>query len=652
MSLPFLLLGLYFALLALAVGLCSWAGHSSPPPEEARRVTDAAARAGLGHLVAPLRLAGFATLLFTLMSGVLALMTGLPLKWFILGPLTAPLAVASILFYCARSAQKTAGQLVGLTGADAKLVLTGRSVLGLVLCAEAGLGLVVLGFYSLSLTDLNVGQARFLSCLIGSSIALFVVVFARATTSAQFASYYGTRNAPEGPHAGSLALLVSATFHSPLLKLAALVVLSTLGHCSLLLMDGLPEQSENLWLYPHLLKLLGLFGLLFAGLVVRTSEEETGGEGWTRGALVYLVLMVAGAWSLSSELPVAWARSIPAGLSFFYISLGLALWVATGTRAPSGGLSPASFELRSTNSAPPFLGGTSTSSLSLGSAAYRSLPACLLFLGLLSVLVFVTGMAPDGDTASQPGTLSVGAELPASTVTSLLLSGSVSALPIAFTWLIAQSLASGSQRAEELAYVGEARAGLLRTPSARLLLALPLLASVIVLSAQSVALMGTEPLDGLSFTIFGFGAFLGGLTLAGLLGHVEHSSRKATGEIALLLKDQESERERHPHEDARPINFETAVLRCRETTGARALPWLLLCLMPFGAAISGFFLIAPLHFQSLTLGLGTGATLLAVGILLLQGAEPDHGKRALAHLAFVCAVAQGLWLLATGSFPA
>lgn len=586
-------------------------------------------------------------MVFAAASGGLALVAGLPAKWFVLAPLTAPLVVASTLFYCARSAQRTAGQLVGLTGADAKLALTGRSVLGLVLCCESALGLLILGTYAVSSAELTVEQARFLSYLVGSAIALFVVVFARAAASAQFASYCGSRDAVDGPHPGSLALLVSGTFHSPLLKLASLVVLSTLGHCALLSMEGLPEQHEKLWLYPHLLKLLGLFGLLFAGLVVRTSEEESGGEGWTRGALVYLILMVAGAWSLSSELPADWARSVPAGLSFFYVSLGLSLWMAMGVRERTSELS----STLSNGSRRKEGIQTDSGQRSMGSIAYENLPSFLLFLGLVSVLIFVSGMAPTENSPAKADAVGAATQLPATAVTSLLLSGSLSALPIVFTWLVARSLASGSRQAEQLAYVGEKRTARLRAPSARLLSALPMLASMIVLTSLSVALMGTEPLDGLSFTLFGVGTLVGGLTLAGLLGHVELSSRKATLEIAHLLTEQETVNARLPQGEALPINFETAVVRCKETTGAYAVSWLLLCLTPLWVAISAFFLIAPLHFQSLSLGLGIGATLLSVGILLLQGAEPDHSKRALAHLAFVSAIAQGLWLLATGSFP-
>jgi hypothetical protein len=302
-------------------------------------VTDAAARAGLLHLAAPLRLAAAGVVLFTGLCAAVAFLTGVPAKWFVLGPLLAPLLVAAAVFYCARSALRTVGQLVGMTGADAKLVLTGRSVLGLVLCCEAALGLVILGTYSLAIGELTVGQTRFLVYLVGSSIALFLVIFARATTSAEFAAYGGTESAPVGPHAGSLALLVSATFHAPLLKLVALVVLSTLGHCALLSAGGVPGHQGHLWLYPHLLKLLGLFGLLFAGMVVRTSEEESGAEGWIRGAIVYLVLMVAGGWSLSSQLPTDWARSVPAGLSFFYVSLGLSLWLSNESETRRNGIS-------------------------------------------------------------------------------------------------------------------------------------------------------------------------------------------------------------------------------------------------------------------------------------------------------------------------
>lgn len=644
-SLPFLLLGLYLALLVLAVGLCSWVGHSARPAEEARRVADAAERAGLGHLVAPLRLAVACVLVFTVLIGALSIIAGLPTKWFLLGPLVAPVLVATTLLYCARRALRTAGQLAGIAGADAKLILTGRSVLGLVLCCEAALGLVILGTYSLSTTELTFEQARFLSYVVGASIALFAVVFARATTSAEITSYGGTSDAPDGPHPGSLALLVSATFHAPLLKLVALVVLSTLGHCALLSIEGLSGQEEKLWLFPHLLKLLGLFGLLFAGLVVRTSEEEHGGEGWVRGAIVYLVLMVAGAWSLSSQLPADWARSVPAGLSFFYIAFGLSLWLSTGASREAIGISPrAEVDLNGALSVPrPGSGG------SLGSQAYLNVPSVLLFLILLCILILGASLTPESGAAEDA---SAAIQLPAGALSSLLLSAALSALPIVFTWLLATALSKGSRQAELLAYVGEKRSSSLRTPSSRLLLALPMLASVIVLTSLTAAWNEAEMMDELTFTLFGVGAVFGGLTLAGLLGHVERACLKASREIAQLLRLQKQESERHPPGQSAPINFEDAVVYCRQTTGASAFTWLLLCLTPCWVAGAALFFVPPLHFQTLTLGLGTGATLLAVGMLLLQGTESENDKRALSHLAFVSAIAQGLWLLAAGNFPA
>lgn len=603
-------------------------------------MTDAAERAGLGHLAAPLRLAAAGALIFTILSGTLAVITGLPTKWFLLGPLAAPLLLATTLLYCARSALKTAGQLVGMAGADAKLALTGRSVLGFVLCCEAALGLVILGTHSLARTELTAEQARFLIYLTGSSVALFVVVFARATVSAEFTSYSGTEGASDGPHPGSLALLVSSAFHAPLLKLVALVVLSTLGHCallsidaSLLPVDGLPGQEQRLWLYPHLLKLLGLFGLLFAGLVVRTSEEESGGEGWVRGAFVYLVLMVAGAWSLTSQLPSDWVRSVPAGLSFFYVALGLSLWLSRGKRGYSIGL----------------LSQADRGRGSLGSRAYVDMPAFLLFLGLLCILILAVSIAPENDTAEKAKAASAMSHISAGALTSLLLSGALSALPIAFTWLLATTLSAGSVEAEHLAFVGEKRSGSLRTPSSQLQLALPMLAAVIVLTSLSAAWTESEVMDGLNFALFGAGALFGGLTLAGLLGHLEQSCQKASREIDSLLREQKRENDRLPIGQSAPVNFEDAVLHCRVAAGTSAVTWLLLCLAPCAVAGATLFLVPRLQFQMIATGLGTGATLLAIGMVLLQG--PDNSERALAHLAFVAAIAQGLWLLAAGSFP-
>ncbi len=644
MSLPFLLLGLYLALLVLAVALCSWAGHSAPPPEEARRVTDAAERAGLGHLAAPARLAATAALLFATASASLSVFTGLPLKWFLLAPLLSPLLVAAALFYCARKALRTAGQLVGLDGADERLILTGRSVLGFVLCCEAALGLILLSIYSLAMTELEPAQARFLTYLVGSSVALFSIVFARAATGAEFTSRVHAPDAPDGPHPASLAQLVASSFHKPLLDLVSLVVLSTFAHCALLSIDGIPEHEGQVWLYPHLLNLLGLFGLLFAGLVVRTSEEESGPQGWVRGAIVYFVLMVGGAWSLSSQLPEQWSRSVPAGLSFFYVSLGLSLWLGSGTVAR--GASPLGSMGRGPNMSVGAMRETRTSSAS--TRAFVSLPSISLFLVLLCVLVLSATLQGAPGTAATEGPLN--GALPASALTSLLLAGALAVVPLPFTWLVAQALRGGSREAELLAYVSH-KAAPDNSPVPPMLLALPLLALVIVLGSLGASWNVTHQVDGVHFSLFGTGLFLGAWIVASLRGHVERSCEQARSDVCRLIAAQDDELKPRVQGESAPVNFEAALMRCRDMTRDATLPWLLLSLSPAGLSLLAFFTVARPHFQSLSLGLSSGACLLSVGLVLQQALEPDDRRGALSHLAFVAALSQGLWLLAVGSFP-
>lgn len=608
MTLPLLLLGLYLSLLVLAISLASWAGHSSPAPEEARRVTDAAERAGLSHLSIPAKVALGANFVFACGAGALAILRGLPTAWLVIAPLVAPLLLGAALFYCVRKLLRASGQLLGAVSADGRIVLTSRTVVAAVLCCEATVGLILLGVHSLAVRELGASTARLVILLVGSSIALAAIVFARAAASAHYAVARGAEAPLEQPHAGSLAMLVSSSFHAPLLRLISLILISTLGHCALLAFAHTSDEESQaaLWLYPHLLRVLGLFGLLFAGMVARTSEDESGSEGWIRGALVYLVLMVAGAWSLSSELPVGWARTVPAGLSFLYVSLGLSVWLAGSDPQHN----PAE---------------------TWGTQAARKLSPSFLFWGLVIVLLLTTVL-----TKQDPA-------LPQTALLSLMLAGTLAAIPLSGVWLLARDLAGSTTQARKLAFVGETYRGpSTSSPSVRLLSVLPHLCLVVALCSVSGLIQAEETVTRLEFLLFGIGAAVGALLLATLAGLLEIACRKAISGIRTLVRE-------HHEGEAAPLNFELAVVMARDAIGKSDIYWILLALVPTAVALVALPYLPTTIFRALILGLSIGGVVLGIGVELLLNSHQNGAQRTLANLCFAACLAQALWLLAAGA---
>lgn len=490
--------------------------------------------------------------------------------------------------------------------------LMNRTAMGAVLCCDATVGLVLLGLHSLAARELGPEGVRFLVFLVGSSIALAALVFARATASAHYSVSQAAEGNEGGLHAGSLALLVSSTFHAPLLRLISLVLVSVLGHCALLSIGAdeagataeSGERAATLWLYPHLLRLLGLFALLFAGMVARTSDHESGGLGWLRGVIVYLVLMVAGAWSLSSELPVGWARTVPAGLTFLYVALGLSIWAGGSEgEGPIGD--------------------------SVARHALRRLPGSAVFLGLVTVLLLATVV-----TTQKPA-------LPHAALLSLIISGTLAAVPLSVVWLLARDLSVGSSQANELAFVGVRRSAPPDAPSVRLLSVLPHLCLVVALATLSSVFSSDGPTSHLQALLVGLGLTAGALVLAALMGHIEKASSKTIAGISNLVRSPSPG-------DSASLNFESAVVLARDAIAQGDIYWLLLALAPAGICLVALPYIPPDLFRAMTLGLALGAISVGVLLELLQNSDRSGARRTLANLSFIACLAQALWLLTAG----
>jgi hypothetical protein len=295
---------------------------------------------------------------------------------------------------------------------------------------------------------------------------------------------------------------------------------------------------------------------------------------------------------------------VPAGLSFLYVSLGLSVWLAGGDRQRN----PAD---------------------SWGAQAARKLPPSFLFWGLVIVLL-VTTVLTEQDPA-----------LPPTALLSLMLAGTLAAVPLSVVWLLARDLAGSTNQARQLAFVGESYRGpSTGSPSARLLSVLPHLCLVVALCSVSGLLQTDETVTRLELLLFGIGAAVGALLLAALVGFVENACKKTIGGIRTLVH-------KH-HDESAPLNFELAVVLARDAIGRSDIYWVLLSLVPTAIALAALPYLPTTIFRALTLGLSIGAVLLGIGSELLLNSHHNRAQRTLANLSFAACFAQALWLLAAG----
>ncbi len=603
MTLPLLLFGLYAGLLVLSLGLTSWVSHDHPAEPAARRVTDAAERAALGQLAAPAKHAGATVFVIAAVASASTSVNAGPTLWYALAPISVPLLIGAAVYFSARKLVRTSGQLVDLSGSDSRIALTSRSVLAAVLCCEAAVGLVILGLHTLAAQELS-SSASLTVVIIGTfSVSAAAVVFARSS-GAILLSTAEVDHETTSPNPASLAVLVAESFHGPLVRLLTLVVVSAFGHLALLTSVGKDPTADSLWLFPHLLKMLGLFALVFAGLVVRNQEEETS-AGWTRGALVFLILMVAGAWALSSELPDTWSRSVPSGLTFFFLLLGATAWAAPApTTQRSAGL------------------------LIEVASRFGSLGT---FVTLLLTLLIATSLAPEE------------VALPRGALVRLVMAGSLAAAPLALGWFLASELGHGSRRCAELAYAGQR--GPVRfpvIPSPGLLGLFPLLCFTALVAATSGALLEQITVSGRLLLLLCLGVLLGGSIVVALLGTLERTSLAAGNSVTSLIREHQAKVDPTGHMD-----LELVVDAVRRNSTKGALVWMALIASSALLILGLRYLLPAPFFQSLGFGLTVGAA--AAGSLIAWSLH-DSGsqiKRTFGRLALVSSVVQATWLFAS-----
>lgn len=600
---PLLLLGLYAGLLAVALALGSWVGHAIPADENTRRVCDAAERAALSHLIAPTRVMVTALLTLGVLLGIYFYLLNGPYVWAAISPLISSLLVSAALYYSSRKILKTSCQQQQLAGIDAPLAQASRATLSVVLCCEASSGLVVLGLYVLAIQELSHHQATQVVAVALLGINVCLAIFARSLSAASLPSEVDDGSSSSGP---SLARLVADAFHAPGQRLFALVSLSTFGHLAFLFAleaEGSTNDLSALWVFPHLLKLIGLLALIFATLVVRANEDETGVAGWQRGGLVFLCLGIAGAWALSSELPLAWARSVPAGISFFFlITAGLMVVSFYGVQKQS------SEELR------PF------------AIAKRSLFPLLSFTALLLMLLNV------GPTEAPEQSL------PASGLLRLLGAGALAVAPLSLGWHVATEIERGAIQAKLLAQSGNTVRRLVLAPTAPMLSLFPILCFLVLGAVWATSASQQQTLGPQALAFCFLGALVGALSLAASLSGTDGNGHQLGKRAAMTT---------HPDDVEAPLNLQTAVEFARQA-GATALPaWLLRSLLPTIMVIGFVAFGAAQGASSFALGTGLGAALLGSGLEWSFHGAPSVSYRAQGRLAMILALVQSIWLFAT-----
>lgn len=598
LTIPLLLLGLYAGLLATAIAIGSWAGHANPAPEEARRVTDAAERAGLGQLLYPAKLAAGVVAVAAISISALLQTNGGNFFWTIGGAVVPPLAIGSAVFYFSKKILRASGQLVGSDSRDARISITGRTLLAGVLCCETTVGLTLLGLHTLVASELGSQGASQLVLVASSTTALAAVVFARAASASIVSAGEGSAGHGPEPHTASLALLVNKSFHGPLLHILNLVVLSSLGHAVLLLLTSAGSTGlEEIWLYPHLLKLLGLFVLLFSQYSVRSAETETSSPAWMRGAAVHLVLMIAGAWSLSARLKDDWSTTLPAGLTFLFLAFGIASSLSV------------SEPLRTRDQHP--IGLKRLPSISIALFAF-------LALAVLSSL---------DEELSLPASVSGGA----------LVAGSLSLVPLATSWRLARDISIGGFSAHALAY-----GGLSTTPAPDVTSPRPfwtilsLLGLGVIFGSWSVPKIEAQLSQAIPF--LGVGLSTGALATAALLAFTLRGCNPSIETIRGLLS------KGVPTAD--DLNFEAAVVACRGAVEYKGIATIGIALTPVAVAIAIHQLVGTQNFQAFAVGIALGAVLIGTGWDLFAADEHRLERRTAGTLCSIAGTTQSLWLLA------
>lgn len=588
MTVPLILLATHCGLVLVALAISSFGAHLHAVAEHVRRVSAAVERAATSQLLSPLKWALAGSGVLSLGGAVIGARSSVPVWWSILLPPIVACISAASLFVGARTIHRVLSRSAASPApgfahcareGSAAVLLTGATTIA-----------VSLGIQILAESALDAKRAHFLGLLSCASAAWVHVLFARAATSAILTSQAGASSEAADPHGASLAVLVSESFHFPLLLLGIWSTLTLVAHSVLSLEDG-STSSPNLLLYSRLLQLLGLFALGFGAWAARIQDGEPSRVGWLRATIVTSVLLIAGTWSFASQLPSLVAWSVPGIVSGFFVLL-------------------LSFARRRYLDPP------------AGLAARTShLVRIVTFVSLLCLLL--AGIARlDFLGASQ-------------LQLAMVLSAGVHAvLPLATLQALATSFEATRSRVQRLAFIGEPSVARVNydDPSSRVLPTLGLLAAITC--CQLDVVQGSMSLN------LGLG-LVWGMSLGALSSHlIEVNCALFQPRVVALLQT--------GTEDDLALDLEAANKICEDTIASRTWLWALALLLP-GAGVLLLQLLSTVSAGS-KWGAIMGLCLYGAGHWCRQ-MTGDNRRIALGMMSFATSLAQLLIILfLTSSF--
>ncbi len=543
----------------MALILASYSAHAHPAPEGVQRVSDAVERSVSTQLKSPAKWASASCVLIAGLGAWAALARDLPLLWPLLVPLLVALGFSSSLYIGARVIHRGVAQSVSMPTPHLALTHGTRSTLAALTITGATTSILNLGAHTFLGGALGTEGAELAVLSSSLTIAFISMLFARAAATSALTVHHGTKEAQLDPHGGSLAALVSSSFHTPLLWLCAWSTLSSLGHTALLL--SAPGGGE-LWLYPHLVQLLGLLALVFGAWTARMAEGETAVHAWIRSAVVTVTLVIGGLWSLGSRLPSTAARVVPFGLTVFFVALAIAAWVSPRNpeASPSVGLSPGR----------------------------------LLAPFAFSALVLVLGGALLVQTRAQ---------LNADHVARLLCAAALAALPLAILWILTSQFDRVKHQIARLAFI-EAAVGTRSVSGglARWVGFLPVLGGLVLIC--SVEQFAPSPAQHSTLLLFAFAAAWG-LLASALVGTMVSSLPRSYGsKLKPLVEPNDTE--------AAALDLEAAGRVCAEAIGSKTSIWLACAVAPALACVLLRQLLADPNSTwacwGIALGVGLGGT--------------------------------------------
>ena len=534
MTIPLLLLAIYAGVFAVALILSSYNGHFHPAPEAIRRVAEAVERASLAQLRSPMKWSALLTALLSLSGAFSAQSHGVPALWAALLPPIVAIASMTALFYGTRGVHRALSQSVAIYGGNLSLMHCARDGLSAVLLTGAVTFSFTLGVHAVASFELGPSHAIYLVLLSSCTISTVGMLFARAAAASALTAHQGAKDQELDPHGGSLALLVSDSVQAPLLLLSAWMTLTALGHCTLVL--ALPEKAENsgIWLYPHLLQLLGLFAVGFGAWVARIQDGEPEVYGWLRAGLVSSVLLIAGGWSLSSQLPAMYARSVPAALTFFFFSVGICVWMTpTSRRADTLGQNQPRFA------------------------------SVILLLSLVSVLFLSLTHAGKSTVSSDEANR-------------LLVSFALAALPLGVLWAMCCRFEAVRAQIARLAFVQTASTTTRDERLDRLLGIVPLLAAIVALGALQPRVEVLEHVPSLMHT--GLSVLWGAALAATGTALIARGAEAQEPKMRALIRPSTAT------SNASALDLEAATKVCETSIVDRTWLWVLVVLAPAAIA--------------------------------------------------------------------